>query len=150
MSVVAQRKREEGWWLSQQYRNTFTERFSWNNVLRLLSGKVFPTMLIKFVKLLWGPFSIVIYSSQVVRGISARQDDVWTQWLLWPVCDRCYRTKRGQGEAFDQRRPTNYRKWDIRELLSFIGKLKSDPPLSPGCMEALRLLGVPPTDRGTE
>ena len=78
MIVVAQRKREEeeGGRLSQQCRNTFTKRFSCNDVLRLLSGEVFPTMLAKFVKLLWGPFSIVIYSAQVVRGISARQNDV--------------------------------------------------------------------------
>ena len=32
----------------------------------------------------------------------------------------------------------------------FIGKLKSDPPSSLGCMEALRPLGAPPNDRGTE
>ena len=33
-------------------------------------------MLPKFVKLLWGPFSIVIYSSQVVQGSSFRQNDI--------------------------------------------------------------------------
>ena len=78
MIVVAQRKREEeeGGRLSQQCRNTFTKRFSCNDVLRLLSGEVFPTMLAKFVKLLWGPFSIVIYSSQVVQGSSFRQNDI--------------------------------------------------------------------------
>ena len=31
-------------------------------------------MLPKFVKLLWGPFSIVIYSSQVVQEISQNSD----------------------------------------------------------------------------
>ena len=29
---------------------------------------------------------------------------------LWPICDRCYRTKRGQGEVSDEGRPTSYRK----------------------------------------
>ena len=64
---------------------------------------------------LWGPFSIVIYSSQVVQGISVRQNNVWRQWRLRSSCDRCCRTNRGQGEVSDKRRPTNYRKWDKRQ-----------------------------------
>ena len=47
-----------------------------NDVLRLLSGEVFPAMLPKFVKLLWGPLSIVIYSSQVVQEILVRHSDL--------------------------------------------------------------------------
>ena len=34
---------------------------------QLSSGEVVTAMLPKFVKLLWGPFSIVIYSSHVVQ-----------------------------------------------------------------------------------
>ena len=48
----------------------------------------------------------------MIQGISVRQNDVWRQWLLWPSCDRCYRTKRGQGEV-----STNYIK-DSFNLLS--------------------------------
>ena len=92
-------------------------------------------MLPKFVRHLWAPFSIVIYSSQVVQGISVRQNDVWRQWPLWLSCDRFYQTKRGQGEVSDQRRHTIYRKWDKRQFQSFFGRLKSDPPSSPGSME---------------
>ena len=90
---------------------TFTENFFCSDVLQLSSEYVFPAKISKFVKLLWGPFSVVNYSSQVVQGISVRQNDAWRQWPLWPTCDRCYRTKRGQGEVSDQRGPTNYIIW---------------------------------------
>ena len=118
------------------------ETFSCSDILRLSSREVFPA----FVKLLWGPFSIVIYSSQVVRGISVRQNDVWRRWPLWQIYDRCYRAKRGQGEASDQKKTTNYTKWDTRQFQSFIEKVESDLPSPPGSMEALRPLGAPPAD----
>ena len=50
----------------------------------------------------------------------------------------------------DQRRPTNYRKWDKRQFESFIWKFGSDPPSSPECTETLRPLGAPLADKGTE
>ena len=54
---------------------TFTENFFCSDVLQLSSEYVFPAKISKFVKLLWGPFSVVNYSSQVVQGISVRQND---------------------------------------------------------------------------
>ena len=59
------RWQRQGWRLSQQCRNAFTERFLCSDVLRLSSGEVFPAVLRKFFKLLWRPLSITIYSSQV-------------------------------------------------------------------------------------
>ena len=52
------------------------------DVSRLLSGEIFPAMLLKFAKLLWGPFFVVIYSLQVAQDISVRQNDVYRQWPL--------------------------------------------------------------------
>ena len=79
----------------------------------------------------------MIYSSQVAERL-----------LKTVTSDRCYETKRGQGEMSDKRRPTNEIKQNKQK--SFIGKLGSDLPSSPECSEALRPLDAPTADQGIE
>ena len=43
-------------------------RFSCSDVLQLLSGEVFPAVLPKLVKLLWGPFFIMISVRKLYKG----------------------------------------------------------------------------------
>ena len=56
------------------------QTFSCNDVWRLLLGEGYPAKLPKFVKLLRGLFSILIYSYKEVQGISVWQNNGLTQY----------------------------------------------------------------------
>ena len=84
--------------------------------------------------------TILHHDLQFLSGI--RNFSLWhksdcRQWWLWPTCDCCYQTKRGQSEVSDQRRTTKEGKLPKRQFWSFTGKLELDPLSSHGCMQVL-------------
>ena len=138
-----------GWRLSRQCRNA--ERVSCNDALRLSSGEVLPAMPPKFMKLFGDHSHRGIHLTSGTKNFSSAERSLKTETVVASLRPSLtYRTKRGRDEASDQRKPINYRQWHKRQFESFIGKFASYPSLSRGCMEALRPLGAPPADQGTE